>query len=67
MEWRILFKKFVGDLACCVDGCIRNSAGLLMTDLTQIKNNTLPIDVDAKLIGGRLDYPKLISKVSYSI
>ena len=64
-EWRALLRKFAGDLASCVDGCIRSTASHIISDLTKLPQEHLQaVQVDTMLAGGRLDYPKLISKVS---
>ena len=66
-DWRIIFKKVGPELANCVDRYIRD----VMTDIMAreqeewSRNYSLTtIRVKKTLWGGRLDFPKLISKVN---
>lgn len=67
-EWKLMFKKIAPDLAKFVGQQIRNllktTLDLELRDWTQLGVlHTEP--VSQELWGGKLDYPKSISKVRY--
>ena len=60
-DWRLVFKKLIPDLARSVERSIQETCqGALARPEAMLQTTS----VRAELVGGRLDYPKVISKVS---
>ena len=60
-DWRLVFKKLIPDLARSVEHSIQETCqGALARPEAMLQTTS----VRAELVGGRLDYPKVISKVS---
>ena len=66
-DWKIIFKKIAPELAHCVEHYLRGAMTTALNAELQewaASHNLHTVPVRETLWGGRLDYPKVISKVS---
>ena len=66
-DWKLIFKKVAPDLGTGVDQHVRSAmAELLNQEQLQWSetHSLITVDVRTDLWGGRMDYPKVVSKVA---
>lgn len=65
-NWKFIFKQIAGEFAASVDHQIQTVVDTCLLDEQRAWSSTHSLETVAvpdKLYGGRLDYPRLVSKV----
>ena len=63
-DWRQQFSRFTSDIAKCIEVQLHHACNTCITSLSPSKMEPIQmLEVDAPLIGGRLDYPQKTATV----